>query len=121
MTTRARFSGSNSTSLRKEPEYRAVLPGKLFEYLASCRPIFGIGQTDGAMSMILERTNTGIVLDWNDKEAVRNHIDSCWTRHLEGSLVTDSADISGFTRRSLTKQMAELFDKYVKDSSLRSE
>ena len=100
--------------LRKEPEYRAVLPGKLFEYLASCRPIFGIGQTDGAMSMILNQTKTGIVLDWNDKEGIRNHIDKCWVRHLEGRLETDSADISGFTRRSLTRQMAGLFDKSVK-------
>ena len=107
--------------LRKEPEYRAVLPGKLFEYLASRRPILGIGQKDGAMSMILDRTNTGIVLDWNDKESLRNHIDICWTRHLEGQLKTDSTDISGFTRRSLTRQMAELFDKTVKDSSFRSE
>ena len=100
--------------LRKEPEYRAVLPGKLFEYLASCRPIFGIGQTDGAMSMILNQTKTGVVLDWNDKEGIRNHIDNCWTRHLEGRLETDSADISGFTRRSLTRQMAKLFDRSVK-------
>ena len=100
--------------LRKEPEYRAVLPGKLFEYLASCRPIFGIGQTDGAMSMILNQTKIGVVLDWNDKEGIRNHIDNCWTRHLEGRLETDSADISGFTRRSLTRQMAKLFDRSVK-------
>ncbi len=32
--------------LRKEPEYRATLPGKLFEYLASGRPVLGIGQKD---------------------------------------------------------------------------
>ena len=107
--------------LRKEPEYRAVLPGKLFEYMASCRPIFGIGQPDGAMSMILKSTNTGIVLDWNDKDAVRNHIDNCWSRHLEGRLEIEGADISRFTRRNLTRQMAGLFDNYVKDSSLRSE
>lgn len=100
--------------LRKEPEYKAVLPGKLFEYLASCRPIFGIGQTDGAMSMILNQTKIGVILDWNDKEGIRNHIDNCWTRHLEGRLETDSADISGFTRRSLTRQMAKLFDRSVK-------
>ncbi|MGN1233374.1 MAG: glycosyltransferase, partial [Candidatus Cryptobacteroides sp.] len=36
--------------LRKEPEYRATLPGKLFEYLASMVPVLGIGQTDGAMA-----------------------------------------------------------------------
>jgi hypothetical protein len=45
--------------LRKEPEYKAVLPGKLFEYLASSRPVLGIGQSDGAMTMILDSTKTG--------------------------------------------------------------
>lgn len=45
--------------LRKEPEYRAVLPGKLFEYLASRRPILGIGQTDGAMARIVGETDPG--------------------------------------------------------------
>ena len=43
--------------LRKEPEYKAVLPGKLFEYLASWRPVLGIGQPDGAMSMILNNVS----------------------------------------------------------------
>ena len=100
--------------LRKEPEYRAVLPGKLFEYMASRRPILGIGQRDGAMSMILCQTKTGVVLDWNEKDAVRNHIENCWAKHIEGQLETDCADISGFTRRSLSRQMAELFNTLTK-------
>ena len=96
--------------LRKEPEYKAVLPGKLFEYLASRRPVLGIGQKDGAMAMILNETKTGVVLDWEDREAIACHIDSCWEKHLAGKLVTDGADISQFTRRSLTRRMAQLFD-----------
>ena len=96
--------------LRKEPEYKAVLPGKLFEYLASRRPVLGIGQKDGAMAMILNETKTGVVLDWEDREAIARHIDSCWEKHLAGKLVTDGADISQFTRRSLTNRMAQLFD-----------
>ena len=96
--------------LRKEPEYKAVLPGKLFEYLASRRPVLGIGQKDGAMAMILNETKTGVVLDWEDREAIARHIDSCWEKHLAGKLVTDGANISQFTRRSLTNRMAQLFD-----------
>ena len=96
--------------LRKEPEYKAVLPGKLFEYLASRRPVLGIGQKDGAMAMILNETKTGVVLDWEDREAIACHIDSCWEKHLAGKLVTDGADISQFTRRRLTRRMAQLFD-----------
>ena len=99
--------------LRKEPEYKAVLPGKLFEYLASWRPVLGIGQPDGAMSMILNTTKTGVVLDWNDKASIGRFIDLCWSNHLKGNLTVEDADISQFTRRNLTRRMAELFEKII--------
>lgn len=96
--------------LRKEPEYKAVLPGKLFEYLASLRPVLGIGQPDGAMSMILNSTKTGVVLNWDDKASISRYIDLCWERHLKRELTVEDADISQFTRRRLTHRMVELFE-----------
>jgi hypothetical protein len=99
--------------LRKEPEYKAVLPGKLFEYLASQRPILGIGQPDGAMAMIVNETRTGTVIDWEDRKGLTQYIEQCWERHLEGRLSTKGADLSRFTRRSLTRRMAGLFDRVV--------
>ena len=99
--------------LRKEPEYKAVLPGKLFEYLASQRPILGIGQSDGAMAMIVNETRTGTVIDWEDRKGLTQYIEQCWERHLEGRLSTEGADLSRFTRRSLTRRMAGLFDRAV--------
>ena len=97
--------------LRKEPEYKAVLPGKLFEYMASLRPVLGIGQPDGAMSIILNKTKTGLVLDWEDKASLDKYVDLCWKKHLKGELQVEDADISQFTRRSLTRRMAQLFER----------
>lgn len=97
--------------LRKEPEYKAVLPGKLFEYMASERPVLGIGQPDGAMAMILSEARTGTVLDWDDKKGISEYIDKCWKMHLEGRLTIEGAEISHFTRRSLTHRMAQLFER----------
>ena len=99
--------------LRKEPEYKAVLPGKLFEYLASWRPVLGIGQPDGAMSMILNNTKTGVVLDWEDRKSIARYIDMCWEKHLTSQLTVENADISQFTRRNLTHRMAQLFEKVI--------
>jgi hypothetical protein len=101
--------------LRKEPEYKAVLPGKLFEYMASTRPILGIGQPDGAMAMILNDTKTGVTVDWEDKESLKKFILECWNRHLKGELKTEDSDISRFTRRNLTRRMAQLFDKITEN------
>ena len=99
--------------LRKEPEYKAVLPGKLFEYLASWRPVLGIGQPDGAMSLILNTTKTGVVFDWEDRTSIARFIDLCWKNHLEGRLIVEDADISQFTRHNLTRRMAQLFDRLI--------
>ena len=96
--------------LRKEPEYKAVLPGKLFEYLASWRPVLGIGQPDGAMAMILDSSKAGKVLDWNDKAEISKFIDYCWKKHQKGDITIEGADLSQFTRRNLTARMAALFD-----------
>ena len=103
--------------LRKEPEYKAVLPGKLFEYLASWRPVLGIGQPDGAMSMIVNMTGTGVVFDWEDKKSIARYIDLCWERHLAGQLTAGDADLTQFTRRNLTRRMAQLFEKLTSPPS----
>ena len=83
--------------LRKEPEYRATLPGKLFEYLASERPVLGIGQTDGAMAAILEDTKTGMTYDWEDLSAITRYIKLCWQMHLKGNLTVESEDIEKYS------------------------
>lgn len=96
--------------LRKEPEYRATLPGKLFEYLAAGCPILGIGQPDGAMASVLKETGAGSVYDWNDLQSVAAFIDGCWKRFRSGALQTEERDISQYSRRRLTSRMAALFD-----------
>ena len=99
--------------LRKEPEYKAVLPGKVFEYLASWRPVLGIGQPDGAMSLILNTTKTGVVLDWDDKASLECFVNLCWERHLKGELRVEDTDLKEFTRVELTRSMAKLLDRTV--------
>ena len=64
--------------------------------------------------MILNTTKTGVVFNWEDKASVSRFIDLCWKNHLEGRLVVDDADISQFTRRNLTRRMAELFERLTR-------
>ncbi|MCR5463470.1 MAG: glycosyltransferase [Bacteroidales bacterium] len=100
--------------LRKEPEYEAVLPGKLFEYLASRRPILGIGQTDGAMAQVVRNTGSGIVYDWEDEEKIRRWIDFSWDEFKANELLDNASDISMYSRRRLTKRLAALLEEITK-------
>ncbi len=100
--------------LRKEPEYEAVLPGKLFEYLASRRPILGIGQTDGAMARVVRNTGSGIVYNWDDEEKIRQWIDFSWDEFKNNELLDNASDISMYSRHKLTKRLASLLEEITK-------
>ena len=97
--------------LRKEPEYNAVLPGKLFEYLASRRPILGIGQTEGAMAAVVRDAGAGVVYDWNDEKRIRQWMDFCWDEFKNDELNDTTGDISRYTRRYTTRRLVSLLNE----------
>ncbi len=99
--------------LRNEPEYKAVLPGKVFEYLASDRPILGIGEPEGAMAAVLKSCGGGIVADWADKAAVSEYIDGCWEKFRSGEPLVGAKDIEEYSRSRLTKKYVALMESLV--------
>lgn len=50
--------------LRKEPEAKGILTGKLFEYLASGSPIVAFGYRGCELEDILQTTNAGVLFDY---------------------------------------------------------
>ncbi len=97
--------------LRQEPEYKATLPGKLFEYLASRRPVLGIGQKDGAMATILQETGAGETWDWEEKEQLRHWIDGRWEEFKAGKLTAGTHDIGKYSRKATAAQMSALLEQ----------
>lgn len=96
--------------LRMEPEYKSVLPGKLFEYLAARRPVLGIGQSNGAMAAILKECKAGTACDWDDYGGIKKFVDAAWDEFREGRDDFKGEDISRFSRRRLSHEMASLLD-----------
>ena len=97
--------------LRNDPEYRPILPGKLFEYLAARRPVLGIGQPDGAMARVLKDTQAGVTADWADAASMRSFLEKAWAQFREGSVPACSGDIDPYSRHATTKALAELLSR----------
>ena len=102
--------------MRNDAQYRPILPGKLFEYLAARRPILGIGQEDGAMARVLFSAKAGITADWEDTAPMRAFLANAWRQHCEGGVPATNGDISPYTRRNLTHSLAQLLSQVSEPS-----
>lgn len=103
--------------LRKEPEAAAILTGKFFEYLASGREILAFGPAEGDLAKALQETESGVIVDFEDKESTRREIERLYAEYLKGKGEGNHWEEKGFTpqvmkysRQYLTGEMAKLFE-----------
>lgn len=93
------------------PDVVGILPGKIFEYMASGRPILCIGPDDNDSARVLNETHTGITVDFNDKEKMKSVILDFMEKHQNNRLiVNDSVAIEKYSRRNLTKEYVRLLN-----------
>ena len=92
---------------------KGILTGKFYEYMASQRPILGIGPVDGEAADILRQTESGTMADFDDETAIREAVLTFYKQYKNGMLCVESNSVAQYSRRNLTKQFAELLNEMV--------
>ena len=87
---------------------KGIIPGKIFEYLATGNQILSFGPKDADVAMILEKTNAGKHFGYEEKENVKNYILSIYKNWKSGKLQSENANIEEFSRKNLTKKLSEI-------------
>lgn len=104
--------------LRKEPEAGGILTGKFFEYLASGSPILAFGPKNGDLAAALRETDSGVIFQWNEKEAVKKYILELYHKTLPGSCPPRRESPSNpavlrYSRVEESKKLSELLNNIV--------
>ncbi|MCC9073815.1 glycosyltransferase family 4 protein [Flavobacterium sp. F-65] len=87
---------------------KSIIPGKLFEYMVSNRPIIAIGPKGSDFSDIITQTNTGVFFDYSEKMKLKSVILDFYNQFLEGKLQANGVGLQQYSRKNLTKQLAQL-------------
>jgi len=94
--------------LNNTPNVMGIVPGKIFEYLATRRPVLCIGPTNGDSARIIRESKAGITCNFDDKPAMKNAILGLYERFKQGSLQNQDGEIDSFSRKGLTGKISAL-------------
>jgi len=94
-------------------ETKSIIPGKLFEYMVSNRPIIAIGPKDSDFAEIITETNTGMFFEYTEKEKLKNTILLYYNQFLEGKLQSYGVGLQKYSRKNLTKELVQLINSKI--------
>jgi glycosyltransferase involved in cell wall biosynthesis len=87
-----------------------IIPGKLFEYLVSERPILAIGPEQADFASIIKETNTGTFFTYEDKDALKTQIVQYFEAFQSQSLQVHAVGLQKYSRRALTQELATILN-----------
>lgn len=93
------------------PETRGIIPGKLFEYTVSNRPILAIGPEKADIQKIIQETNTGVFFLYSEKEKMKSFILERYREFKSGTLSSHPIGLQKYSRKTLTGELANLLKK----------
>ena len=95
-----------------EPRAKGLLTGKLFEYIASGRPILCIGPEDGDAARILKETHAGQTVSFGNKERMKETIKDYYQKYMENGLPSNECkEIEKYSRKASAGKYAQLLNR----------
>ena len=90
---------------------KGIIPGKLFEYMATNNPIIAIGPNEADVQRILKETKAGDYFNHQDIEALKKYILNLynqWLANPNNVYQTNLDEVAKFNRKNLTQRLSEV-------------
>ena len=102
--------------VNNSPNAKGILTGKIFEYMASGRPILAIGPKDGDTAIILDETKSGVIIDYEEKEGMKKVIIDLFEKYKYNQLLTkENESVKKYSRRALAKEYVNLIERILRN------
>lgn len=92
------------------PQAEGMMTGKIYEYLASGRPVLGIGPSEGDASVLLRKTEGGQLFGWDEEASIRRFLREHYEAWSEGLPFAGAPPerLAPYRRREQTQRLAEV-------------
>ncbi|WP_136668217.1 glycosyltransferase family 4 protein [Flavobacterium sp. H122] len=89
-------------------ETKSIIPGKVFEYIVSERPIVAVGPQGSDFAEIITGTNTGNFFTYNEKENLKTILQKHYEAYKRNELKAYGVGLQQYSRKNLTQKLSEI-------------
>lgn len=99
-----------------DKENKRILTGKIFEYLATRRPLLAVGPIDGNAATILKECDKASMLDYDNYDGIKTRVLKLFDSFLENNYPQQEGNLTftNYSRKGTTKQLAALLNAIEK-------
>ncbi len=101
-------------ALNNVPSAKGIITGKIFEYLMANRPVIAIAPEDGDLAKILQETNAGKVVGFENENDLYELVQRLYNEYISGNLYLKSTGVEKYHRRNLTEELAVIINKTIR-------
>jgi glycosyltransferase involved in cell wall biosynthesis len=94
--------------LNNAPNAKGILPGKMFEYIALCRPILAIGPAGSDCEAIVLKAEAGYYHGFEDEKGMKTSLNQLFLAWQKRELKTETRNMEAFSRHNLAREIVEL-------------
>ena len=95
------------------PNSKGIITGKIFEYMASNRPILVIGPEDGDLAKIISATKSGVVCGYDNEVKLKEIILDLFNNKL-----IFNPNFEKYSRKNLTKSLSIVLNNHLNNEKL---
>ena len=89
------------------------VPAKLYEYMATKRPIICVSPLDCPGAQIINDAKIGQVFDYVDTTGIEAHLKELYSKFISNELLPNSNTTNKYSRKYLTEQLANALDELM--------
>jgi len=93
------------------PKPNSIIPGKIFEYMASGRPVLGTGPIHGDSAALLKKTGSGKMVDFEDEAGIRQVLSDSFQTYLKPEKNPKEDSLLQYSRKNLCGQLVKIMDQ----------
>jgi glycosyltransferase involved in cell wall biosynthesis len=99
--------------INQTPNQKGIVTGKVFEYMATGRPVLCVGPSDGESAQILSEADAGLVCSYNDMNCQKKNIKDIFHSWTDSTIPYKQLNLNVFSRKNLTGDLAQMLNSLL--------